>query len=134
MERLVGKLIAFIFIYILVVLPLTLVTEEEFFPFSRFPMYASNTLEPCGYQIHLLKNDENVALKKYRAGNLFLKYSREVIEKKGGSNGEMCQFIKDVFWPKNLPYESFYVKRYCSRISNLPVFELDEKVSLICRL
>lgn len=131
-EKGLNKFIVFVFVYILIVFPLTLFTEEELFPFSRFPMYASNTLSPCGYQIHLYKNDESVSLGKYRAGNLFLKYSRDVIEKDGASSTQMCQFIKDVFWPKNLPLESFYVKRYCTNVKNLPSLEFSEEIVLSC--
>ena len=128
-----NKFIIFMFVYILIAFPLALFTEESIFPFSRFPMYAVNTLSPCGYQIRLSKNDQAVNFYRTKAPNLFLKYSREMIVRHGSTNVEMCQFIRKVFWPKNLSYDSFYVKRYCSNIELLPYLVFDEGVVLSCQ-
>ena len=127
-----NAFIVFMFIYILIVFPLALFTEESIFPFSRFPMYAQNTLYTCGYQIRLYRNDQAVNFGRDRVANLFLKYSRESIAHNSSSVGDMCQFIRQVFWPANVSHDSFYVKRYCTDINKLPSLEFDEQIALIC--
>lgn len=130
-ERSLNKFIIFIFLYILIVFPLALFTDE-LFPLSRFPMYASNTLNPCGYQIHLYKNNQYVALDTSKGTSLFLKYSRDVIIKKSSSESQMCQFIREVLWPKKIPHEEFYITEYCTNINQLPSLGFQEDVVLLC--
>jgi len=130
-KKSLNKFIVFMFVYILIIFPLALFTDE-LFPLSRFPMYASNTLSPCGYHIYLYKNNQSVSLATSKATSLFLKYSRDVISRNTSSNAEMCQFIRKVFWPKNIPYDTFYVKRYCTNVKNLPSLEFDEQILLTC--
>jgi len=128
-----NKFIIFIFAYILIVFPLALFTEEELFPFSRFPMYAQNSLNPCGYRIHVYKNNQPVALDSNRISNVFLKYSWDTIAKHRSSNAEMCQIIREVFWPRNVSQDDFSVKRYCTSIRNLPSLKFTETNMLICQ-
>jgi len=130
-----NKFIIFAFAYILVVFPLALFTNEDFFPFSRYPMFEANTLSSCGYQIHLYKNDQAIKFYKVKVSNLLHKYLlfQDVTAKQRSSHAEMCQFIREYFWPKNLSYDSFYVKKYCTDVRNLPSLLLDEGVVLLCQ-
>lgn len=125
--------IAFIFVYVLIVFPLALFTKEEIFPFSRFPMYAQNSLNPCGYRIYLSQNNLPVTLDSHKATNLFLRFARNSIAKHDSSSTETCKFIREVFWPKKIPHEGFYVTRYCADINNLPSLIFGQRVVLSCQ-
>jgi len=126
-----NKLIIFMFVYILIVFPLALFTDD-IFPFSRFPMYAQNSLYPCGYQSRLYKNDQGVTFYKSQVASLFLKNFRDVIVKHGSFTTEMCEFIHQVFWPQNIPQQAFFVKSYCADIEKLPSLKFDESIVLVC--
>ena len=132
----VDKFIVFIFVYILIVFPLALFTNDDFFPFSRYPMFHSPSLNPFGYQIHLYKNDQPVKFQKVKVSNLLYKYLlyHDKLLNQGSSNAKMCQMIREYFWPKNLSNDSFYVKRYSTSIRDLPSLQFDEGgVLLSCR-